>query len=406
MSRWKRDLQRRKFMGLLGAVGGAGLAGCTGSTDDSGGSGGDSTASESSPTTFKIGGSPTGTLDDWSILYEATNIESVEFTNVPNQGTAQRILEGDLAEQLAVVQALSTSEENFPSALREIEPDRLSNWDNLQDFFVESIAGNEVSPTRVDESGKLVGLPVTAQGDSFAYDIDVTGKELNSYEALFDPEWKGQVALWNSPLSGFIKTPIYLKSNNLMDIDQVDNMTKEEVTKVADFLIEKKKEGQFLTFWDSYNEAVNLLVSGESPVLDAWYPMVLDARDKGLDGARYALVPDEGYAKWTHNSHLLDGAELNRPGMEDLAYEFINFTLSPAWGAAMLDLRAYVSGIDPELIKEYINENPDQFETDTETLMNRADQSKERLQGPGGWLNKQPENAEWYEQEWNRFVNA
>jgi len=53
-----------------------------------------------------------------------------------------------------------------------------------------------------------------------------------------------------------------------------------------------------------------------------------------------------------------------------------------------------------------VNEHPDQFETDKSTLVERADQSQKRLQGPGGWLNKQPDNAEWYEKEWSRFVNA
>lgn len=398
-------------MGLMGGTAAGTIAGCLGGTQEGDGSGttegddggttNDNSSSSPAATTLNLGGSPTGTLEDWSRLYEETDIENVSFTNVPNDGTAQRILEGGLPDQLSVVLGLSSSEENFGSELLEVDSDRIDRWDNLIGSLSEPVAGNEVSPIHLDDSGKLVGVPAFAQGDSFAYDESVTG-ELNSYGALFDSEWQGQVALWNSPLSGFVKTPLYLKHNNLADIDQPDNMTREEVTTVADFLIEKKEEGQFLTLWDTYDEAVNLLVSGETPVLDAWFPMVLDAHERGMPSARYATV-DEGYAKWTHNAYLLDGEEYHRDGVEDIVYQFLNFITTPFWSAGMLELRAYVGGTTGG--KEYVDEHPDEFE-DPQLIKDRYDNSIGRMTGPGAWLNKQPDNAEWYEEEWNRFVNA
>jgi len=41
---------------------------------------------------------------------------------------------------------------------------------------------------------KVYGVPTVLQGDSFAYLPEKTGK-LDSYAALFDPKWKGYVAL-------------------------------------------------------------------------------------------------------------------------------------------------------------------------------------------------------------------
>jgi putative spermidine/putrescine transport system substrate-binding protein len=41
-------------------------------------------------------------------------------------------------------------------------------------------------------------------------------------------------------------------------------MTHEEVDTVINFLIERKKDGQFRAIWEDYGQCVNMLASGES----------------------------------------------------------------------------------------------------------------------------------------------
>ena len=58
-------------------------------------------------------------------------------------------------------------------------------------------------------------------------------------------------------------------------------MTPAEIKTVVDFLIEKKKAGQFRVIWSSFEQSVNLLTSREVYVMDCWEPMVFVAKKKG-----------------------------------------------------------------------------------------------------------------------------
>ena len=93
-------------------------------------------------------------------------------------------------------------------------------------------------------------------------------------------KWKGYVALEDNYTTAGQKTALYLKKSNLASIANPDDMTPAEIKTVVDFLIDKKKEGQFRTLWSSFEQAVNLLVSKEVKVLDCWEPMVSQPKPK------------------------------------------------------------------------------------------------------------------------------
>ena len=54
-----------------------------------------------------------------------------------------------------------------------------------------------------------------------------------------------------------------MESLGLMQFGDKGNMTKEELDKVTDLLIEQKQAGQFRAFWKTFDESVNLMSSGE-----------------------------------------------------------------------------------------------------------------------------------------------
>ena len=54
-------------------------------------------------------------------------------------------------------------------------------------------------------------MPTVLQGDSFAFLPEKTGT-LNSYAALFDPKFKGYVALEDNYTTAGQKTALYLKT--------------------------------------------------------------------------------------------------------------------------------------------------------------------------------------------------
>ena len=144
-------------------------------------------------------------------------------------------------------------------------------------------------------------MPTVLQGDSFAYLPEKTGK-LDSYAALFDPKWKGYVALEDNYTTAGQKTALYLKHAKLAQIANPDDMTADEVKTVIDFLIDQKKKGQFRVIWSSFQQAVDLIVNKEVYVIDCWEPMVFVAKSKGVD-AVYA-DPKEGYLLWAMAAYL------------------------------------------------------------------------------------------------------
>ena len=123
-------------------------------------------------------------------------------------------------------------------------------------------------------------MPTVLQGDSFAYLPQETG-ELDSYAALFDPAFKGFVALEDNYTTAGQKTALFLKHSGQAPINDPADMTPEEVKTVIDFLVEQKKAGQFRVVWSSFEQAVNLITSKEVHVIDCWEPMVFVARISG-----------------------------------------------------------------------------------------------------------------------------
>ena len=182
-------------------------------------------------------------------------------------------------------------------------------------------------------------MPTVLQGDSFAYLPEKTGK-LDSYAALFDPKWKGYVALEDNYTTAGQKTALYLKKNGLANIANPDDMTKEEFKTVIDFLIDQKKKGQFRVIWNSFEQAVNLIINKEVYVIDCWEPMVFVAKSKGID-AVYA-DPKEGYLLWAMAAYLVKNP--NRTAEQtEAAYKLLDFMLGGWYGAKITNLRGYMT---------------------------------------------------------------
>jgi spermidine/putrescine-binding protein len=140
--------------------------------------------------------------------------------------------------------------------IEEIDTSRIPNWG--KDTYVDEFLGKGKPGFQfIGFNDKIYGVPTVLQGDSFAYLPEKTGP-LDSYAALFDPRWKGFVALEDNYTTAGQKTALYLKKAGLATIASPDDMTKDEFKTVVDFLIDQKKKGQFRVIWNSFEQAVNL----------------------------------------------------------------------------------------------------------------------------------------------------
>ncbi|MBI3708808.1 MAG: extracellular solute-binding protein [Proteobacteria bacterium] len=280
-----------------------------------------------------------------------------------------------------------------------IDTAKLPNWAKntyIRDFLKPGTPGFNF----IGYNNQLYGVPTVLQGDSFAYLPDVTGP-LDSYGAMFDPKFKGYVALEDNYTTAGQKTALYLKASGMARIANPDDMTPAELKTVIDFLIAKKKEGQFRTLWSSFEQAVNLMMSKEVHVIDCWEPMVFVTRGKGLN-AVYA-APKEGYLLWAMAAYVVKNPARS-PEQTKATYDLLDFMLGPWYGAKITELRGYMT--NPQSVA-YAKANPAEFPADKASRVAEIDAGvKRKFEQGGTWQNRWPTHVELYESEWARFKAA
>lgn len=344
-------------------------------------------------------GDPSG---DWSKFTTATgwDVNLVAFGNAPSQVLNVLISSGgkDVYDVVNIVGGMQKPlVEN--DLIVPIDTNRLPNWKKntyIRDFLSPGKPGFDF----IGYKGKVYGVPTVLQGDSFAYLPEKTGP-LDSYAALFDPKWKGFVALEDNFTTAGQKTALYLNKNKLASIKNPADMTTSELKTVIDFLIEKKKEGQFRVLWTSFEQAVDLLVRQEVYVMDCWEPMVFVARKKGTK-AEYAR-PKEGYLLWAMAAHIVKNPK--RAVEKDKAvYDFLNFTLGPWYGAKITLLRGYMT--NPDAVA-YAKAQPGEFQANEAADVSRIHANvKSKFELGGTWQNRWPTHVQEYEAQWARFKAA
>jgi putative spermidine/putrescine transport system substrate-binding protein len=128
------------------------------------------------------------------------------------------------------------------------------------------------------------------------------------------------------------------------------NMTREEIDKTIEILIEAKKAGQFRAFWSTFDESVNLMASGEVVIQSMWSPAVTAVRSRNIP-CYYAPLA-EGYRAWASSmspmKHL-SGIKL------DAAYDYINWYHS-GWQGGFIAKQGYYSPV-PETAKNFLTED-------------------------------------------------
>lgn len=190
-------------------------------------------------------------------------------------------------------------------------------------------------------------IPFQYNADTLGYRPDMVGKKIESWAELFDPKYRGKTSLLDIPSIGIMDAAMVMESMGLIEFGDKGNMTKEELDKVTDILIEQKRAGQFRAFWKTFDESVNLMTSGEVILQSMWSPAVTAVKARGLP-CIYAPLK-EGYRGWGGGiglSRNLSGIEL------DAAYEYLNWLLD-GWVGGFLSRQGYYSAA-PENARKFM----------------------------------------------------
>ncbi len=287
------------------------------------------------------------------------------------------------------------------NAIVPLDTSKIPNWKNILPTYNEG----GLAAHSIRYEGKVYATPMISNADSMAYDYKVLGFHPDSWEVLFDSQFKGRAALQNDFGPTLTNMAIYLQQSGKIEIDNASDMTPDEVKAVCQYIIDYKKKGQFRTFWDGFQNGVGILTSGEVLVSSCWEPIQIVANRKTGDKAdiRYGTMK-EGHQAWNNMIMLTKGGR--ERGMDDAYYALANVYLSPWFGArtlAGLGFGAQMTGVN-----EYIKAHPDDFPPEKQAeVRDILARKNERLANKGNaWQNVFPKHLRAYQDWWARLQAA
>jgi len=195
----------------------------------------------------------------------------------------------------------------------------------------------------------LTGIPTITNADTLGIRPDLTGRPIKSWADLLGAEFKGKAALQDQPTVGVIDVAMALEARGDLKYGNKGNMTREEIDKTINTMMDVKKSGQFRSFWSTFDQSVNLMASGEVVIQSMWSPAVTAVKSRGIPCVFQPL--QEGYRGWGYTlapmKHLA-GLKL------DCFYEYMNWYTSGFQGA-FIARQGYYSSV-PENAKKFLTE--------------------------------------------------
>lgn len=252
--------------------------------------------------------------------------------------------------------------------LQAIPLSRFKYWDKTLPLFTkgEYADGRKapqqgITPTMVlyatDATGQKVtdgtptewvtGIPTVTNGDTLGVRPDLTGRPITSWADLLSPEFKGRSAVQDNPTIGIIDVAMAMEARGDIKYGNKGNMTKAEIDKTVQTMMDLKKAGQFRSFWTSFDQSVNLMASGEVVIQSMWSPAVAAVRSRGIACTFQPLK--EGYRGWGYTLGLMkhvDGLKL------DCFNEYMNWYTGGFQGA-FIARQGYYSA-QPENARKFL----------------------------------------------------
>ena len=349
--------------------------------------------------TVRILGLATAQLDDWSAFEKETGLK-VDFT--PYGGAdpgadRQEIIANSAGDRYDLfIMGGGLGNDVGPLGLFiPLTGEDIPSWSSVPDYVMKS-------PLARGPDGTQWGMPVVMNADSFGYLVDeINEKEPLSWSVLFENDKAlGRVGLENEWATTFTQAALYVKAKGETPINDPSNMSPEEAKAVADFLIARKRAGQFRAMWTTWEESIDLFARGEVIICNVWEPAVRELQRKGLK-IRYAYTR-EGYFKWLQAAYV--PSQVKKRGSYPMVAKALEGFLGGAYAARMAVLRGYATA-NAKSELQYAKENglPTQ---DIEAIEANISKIQQKFSVPLVWANGAPSHRQALEAEFDRFRSA
>lgn len=321
-------------------------------------------------------------------------------------------------------------------AIQAIDKKRLIYWDEISDLTktgkvdVNAQIGAGDAPHKIlhiqsdghlgtNQTDKISFLPYVHNVDSFGYNTNIIkpgiAYETESWSWLLDDAHAGKVAIVNEPTIGLFDLALAAQSKGLVEFNNIGAMSKSELDKLFDVLIQYKYKGHFSGFWNSVPESIDFMRSGRVSIESMFSPAVSALNGQNIP-VRYA-APKEGYRGW-HGVMCLSSATHGR--VKDAAYDYMNWWLSGWPGAFIAKQGYYISNY--ERSKKYLKSEEWDYwymgkpaRTNLTGTDNKISVKKGEVRTGGSYINRFSNVAVWntvmptYEyslQKWYEFISS
>ncbi len=258
--------------------------------------------------------------------------------------------------------------------------------------------------------------PVLHNADTLGIRPDLIGRPIESWSELVNPEFAGKSALVSFPAIGLMDGAMALEAaGQVPPYVNKGNMTREEIDQTVGLLIELKKNNHFRALWSTFNESVQLMVSGEVVIQSMWSPAITAVRAQGVPCIYQDLK--EGYRSWTLGHLLPRHVEGKKLGA---VYDYVTWYHSGPAGAFFARQGYYV--VTPDNTKKYLPEAEWDFwfegKPATVPIMDPFGNLMERegtIRDGGSYKNRMGRVAVWNSvmdeneyltDKWNEFITA
>ena len=293
----------------------------------------------------------------------------VEMSVVDHPGLLNRLVQDPTSLDVADLEIWQSKVAVPQGALQAVEIAKIKDWGELTPLYTEgTFAGKEASRQgdspfefiyreAADSNGFATGktdfanfVPGVYNADTLGIRPDLVGREVTTWADLISPDFKGKTAIQNIPTNGIMDAMMAFEAAGMLKYVDKGNPTQEELTATIAKLIELKKGGHFRALWNTFDESVNLMASGEVVIQSMWSPAVTAVQTQGIKCTYQPLK--EGYRGWGNGLGLLAHLEgLKR----DAAYEYLNWYNS-GWVGGFIAKQGYYSA-NPKTAMANLSEN-------------------------------------------------
>ncbi len=294
---------------------------------------------------------------------------TVEMSVTDHAGMTNRMVQDPEAIDVADTEIWQTKVYVPQGVTQAVDTSRIGMWDKITTLYTTGqFAGKEVSrqgdsPFEImyrdskDATAFADGIrdwatfvPGVYNADTLGIRPDLVGREVGSWADLFSSDFSGKAAIQNIPTIGIMDAIMALEASGDVTYGDKGNPTREEIDLTIDKLIELKNDGHWRALWNTFDESVNLMASGEVVIQSMWSPAVTAVRTQGVSCTYQPL--EEGYRGWGNGLALmshLDGLKL------DAAYEYLNWYLS-GWVGGFIAKQGYYISV-PETARPFLTDN-------------------------------------------------